>query len=110
MNHGDWHHIESLAKYYGKNVPPGATALGWQVIKLMEEMGEVAQSFIGYSGQNPRKGDVYVPAEDVVKELCDVIITGMVALATSTLDPEAALEHRFGVIKERTQMAVSYFE
>lgn len=108
MNHNDWHHVELMARYYGKIAPPGMTALGWQLIKLMEETGEVATEFIGYSGQNPRKGDVATPVEDVVKEICDVIITGMVALATTSTTPEKTLNHRFSVIRERTQMAVMF--
>jgi hypothetical protein len=110
MNRGDWHHVELMARYYGKIAPPGMTALGWQLIKLMEESGEVATNFIGYSGQNPRKGDVVVTIEDVVKEICDVIITGMVALSTTCTTPEATLNHRFQIIRERTQQAVLFNE
>jgi len=50
-----------------------------QIIKLVEEIGEVAQALIGQQGQNPRKGFSHT-REDVAKELCDVIITAMVAL------------------------------
>lgn len=57
-----------------------------RVLKLTEEAGEVAEAYIGMVGQNPRKGVTHT-MEDVRKELCDVIATGMMALAT--LDSEA---------------------
>jgi NTP pyrophosphatase (non-canonical NTP hydrolase) len=50
-----------------------------RVLKLSEEVGEAAQAVIGAMGQNPRKGDSHT-WEDVQSELCDVIVTAMVAL------------------------------
>ncbi|MFF3325892.1 MazG-like family protein [Streptomyces sp. NPDC002889] len=58
-----------------------------RILKLSEEVGEVAQAVIGATGQNPRKGTTH-NWQDVQSELCDVIITAMVALRTLT--PEAA--------------------
>ncbi|MFF8274989.1 MazG-like family protein [Streptomyces lateritius] len=58
-----------------------------RVLKLSEEVGEVAEAVIGATGQNPRKGASHT-WQDVESELCDVIITAMVALRTLT--PEAA--------------------
>ncbi|MFD7981360.1 MazG-like family protein [Streptomyces sp. NPDC059071] len=58
-----------------------------RVLKLSEEVGEAAQAVIGATGQNPRKGTSHT-WQDVEAELCDVIITAMVALRTLT--PEAA--------------------
>ncbi|SRR6266566_489704 len=52
-----------------------------QIVKLMEELGETAQAYIGTIGQNPRKGVTHT-YEDVASELVDVIVTGHVALAT----------------------------
>ncbi|WP_102926933.1 MazG-like family protein [Streptomyces noursei] len=57
-----------------------------RILKLSEEAGEVAQAVIGAVGQNPRKGHSH-SWEDVHAELCDVIVTAMVALRTLT--PEA---------------------
>ncbi|MEV6015344.1 MULTISPECIES: MazG-like family protein [unclassified Streptomyces] len=57
-----------------------------RVLKLSEEVGEVAQAVIGATGQNPRKG-VSHTWDDVRSELCDVVITAMVALRT--LAPDA---------------------
>ncbi|MEW2632467.1 MazG-like family protein [Streptomyces sp. NPDC048389] len=58
-----------------------------RVLKLSEEVGEVAQAVIGAKGQNPRKGTTH-SWQDVESELCDVVITAMVALRTLT--PDAA--------------------
>ena len=56
-----------------------------RVMKLTEEAGEVTQAVTGTLGQNPRKGVTHT-WEDVQAELCDVIFTAMVALATLTPD------------------------
>ncbi|MFE3886083.1 MazG-like family protein [Streptomyces lydicus] len=58
-----------------------------QLLKIQEEAGEVAEAVIGATGQNPRKGHSHT-WEDVEAEVCDVIVTGMVALRR--LNPEAA--------------------
>jgi NTP pyrophosphatase (non-canonical NTP hydrolase) len=54
-------------------------------MKLTEEAGEVTQAVIGTLGQNPRKGVTHT-WDDVQAELCDVMFTAMVALATLTPD------------------------
>ncbi|MFD8148897.1 MazG-like family protein [Streptomyces sp. NPDC059708] len=66
-------------------VPPHSHVL--QVLKIGEEFGEAAQAVIGATGTNPRKGRSH-GWEDVHDEVCDVIITGMVALAR--MRPDAA--------------------
>ncbi|MGR4879476.1 MazG-like family protein [Streptomyces sp. LARHCF249] len=58
-----------------------------QVLKIGEEFGEAAQAVIGAKGTNPRKGRSHT-WEDVHDEICDVVITGMVALAR--MRPDAA--------------------
>jgi NTP pyrophosphatase (non-canonical NTP hydrolase) len=57
-----------------------------RIMKLTEEAGEVTQAVIGTLGQNPRKGVTHT-WDDVQAELCDVILTAMVAL--TTLSPDA---------------------
>lgn len=57
-----------------------------QLLKIQEEAGEVAEAVIGAMGQNPRKGHSHT-WEDVESEVCDVIVTGMVAL--TRMNPEA---------------------
>ncbi|MFF4233684.1 MazG-like family protein [Streptomyces sp. NPDC001820] len=68
------------------DLPPQQETL-LRMLKLSEEVGEVAQAVIGATGQNPRKGRTHSWG-DVESELCDVIITAMVALRTLT--PDAA--------------------
>ncbi|MER5741381.1 MULTISPECIES: MazG-like family protein [unclassified Streptomyces] len=81
----DW-----LARH--QSLPPGQEIL-LRVLKLSEEVGEAAQAVIGATGQNPRKGTSH-SWEDVEAELCDVVITAMVALRTLTPDaPEVFAGH-----------------
>ena len=60
-------------------------ALLLRMLKLSEEVGEAAQAVIGATGQNPRKGVTHT-WQDVESELCDVVITALVALRTLTPD------------------------
>lgn len=50
-----------------------------RLAKISEEAGEVVAAFIGYTGQNPRKGVTHSRA-DVEEELLDVAITALAAL------------------------------
>ncbi|MFF3919379.1 MazG-like family protein [Streptomyces sp. NPDC001852] len=75
-----WSRLEATRKH------PGTEGLLLRVLKLSEEVGEVAEAIIGTTGQNPRKGVTHT-WEDVQAELCDVVITALVALRTLT--PEA---------------------
>ncbi|MFG2866636.1 MazG-like family protein [Streptomyces sp. NPDC048338] len=68
-----------------QDLQPGQEVL-LRVLKLSEEVGEVAEAVVGATGQNPRKGTSH-SWQDVEAELSDVIITAMVALRTLT--PEA---------------------
>ncbi|MEU5099543.1 MazG-like family protein [Streptomyces sp. NPDC020996] len=61
----------------------GEQGLLLRMLKLSEEVGEVAQAVIGATGQNPRKGVTHT-WDDVQGELCDVVITALVALRTLT--------------------------
>jgi NTP pyrophosphatase (non-canonical NTP hydrolase) len=56
-----------------------------RIMKLTEEAGEVTAAVIGTLGQNPRKGVTHT-WDDVQAELCDVMVTAMVALTTLTPD------------------------
>ncbi|MGW0463948.1 MazG-like family protein [Streptomyces sp. NPDC003027] len=83
-----WDTVDRLCAWIAAHhdLPPQQDVL-LRVLKLSEEVGEVAQAVIGATGQNPRKGTTHT-WQDVEAELCDVIITAMVALRTLT--PEAA--------------------
>jgi len=72
-----------------------------RVLKLSEEVGEVSEALIGVLGQNPRKG-VSHGWGDVQDELCDVILTAMVALRTLTPDARRVFEARVEVVAERS--------
>ncbi|GAA2752814.1 MULTISPECIES: MazG-like family protein [Kitasatospora] len=67
-----------------------------QVLKVSEEAGEVAEAVIGALGANPRKGHSHT-WDDVSAELCDVIITAMVAL--TRIDPAPAERFRTHLAK-----------
>lgn len=62
-----------------------------RLLKVTEEAGEVAAAWIGYTGQNPRKGHTHT-VDDVVKELADVVMTALVAMRTLDADPERVLD------------------
>jgi NTP pyrophosphatase (non-canonical NTP hydrolase) len=73
--------------------------IDYRLVKLQEEVGEVAQAFIGYVGANARKGHTHT-SEDVAKELADVVVTAMVALHDWTDNPEQFMkEHLQGLLE-----------
>lgn len=69
-------------------------------LKLSEEVGEVASAIIGTTGQNPRKGVTHTWG-NVRSELCDVIVTGMVALATLSPEAEGELAVHLAALMDR---------
>ncbi|MEU4143915.1 MazG-like family protein [Streptomyces parvulus] len=84
---GPWDTIDDLCAWLEADQPvAGREGLLLRMLKLSEEVGEVAEAVIGATGQNPRKGVTHT-WQDVEAELCDVVITAMVALRTLT--PEA---------------------
>ncbi|MCG8968564.1 MULTISPECIES: MazG-like family protein [Streptomyces] len=81
-----WTTVDALWKWLEADQPVGGReGLLLRMLKLSEEVGEVAEAVIGTTGQNPRKGVTHT-WEDVEAELCDVVITAMVALRTLTPD------------------------
>lgn len=73
-----------------------------RLMKLSEEVGEVMQAYIGVVGANKRKGH-YAGPDDVAGELCDVVITAMVALHDWTDSPEALLKAKLQALKIRME-------
>jgi NTP pyrophosphatase (non-canonical NTP hydrolase) len=71
-----------------------------RLLKLSEEVGEVSQAYIGYVGQNPRKGQTH-SAADVADELCDVAVTALVALHRFTDTPEQHFADKLQAIADR---------
>lgn len=81
-------------------VAPEVTRL-LRVLKLSEEVGETTQAVIGALGANPRKGTTHTWG-DVEHELCDVIITAMVALATLAPDARTVFARRLDHVAARS--------
>ncbi|MGC9544850.1 MazG-like family protein [Streptomyces sp. UG1] len=77
-----------------------------QLLKIQEEAGEVAEAVIGAMGQNPRKGHSHT-WDDVEAEVCDVIVTGMVALARMNPDARAVFARHMDRIASRDLAAPS---
>ncbi|WP_329458151.1 MazG-like family protein [Streptomyces sp. NBC_01497] len=73
-----------------------------RLLKLTEETGEVAAAVIGATGQNPRKGFTH-SWQDVEAELCDVIVTAMVALRTLTPDAARVFAGHLRRVDERSR-------
>lgn len=93
-----WDQIGQLYAHYG-DVPAEV-----RLLKLTEEVGEVAEAFIGMHGLNRRKG-VCRTRDDLLAELADVIITAALAMSGVTGDVDEArthLERRLAGVTERT--------
>ncbi|HET6356256.1 MAG TPA: MazG-like family protein [Streptomyces sp.] len=87
------------------DLPPQQETL-LRMLKLTEEVGEVAQAVVGATGQNPRKGITH-SWHDVESELCDVIITAMVALRTLTPKASEVFAGHLRRVAERSLNAAS---
>lgn len=62
------------------NAQRDAEAVTWgRLSKITEEAGEVIGAYIGYTGQNPRKGVTHMRG-DVIAELLDVAVTALGAV------------------------------
>lgn len=100
--HDTWHTVEQLVEWLDAESgvsPEMARVL--RVLKISEEAGEVAEAVHGASGSNPRKGNSHT-WDDVQAELCDVILTSMVALRTITPDAEKVFTERLDHVAERS--------
>ncbi|MFK4064310.1 MazG-like family protein [Streptomyces sp. NPDC029674] len=100
-----WGTVERLYEWldsHSRSAPQEALLL--RMLKLSEEVGEVAQAVIGATGHNPRKGASHT-WDDVQAELCDVIITAMVALRTLTPDAADVLAGHLRRVDERSGAA-----
>lgn len=92
-----WDQVARLSEYHG-DVPAEA-----RLLKLTEEVGEVAEAFIGMNGLNRRKG-ICRTRDDLLAELSDVIITAAVAMTGITGDTDEArthLERRLATVTKR---------
>jgi NTP pyrophosphatase (non-canonical NTP hydrolase) len=95
-----WPTIAGLVAWLDDANEPSDHETAMRLMKLSEEVGEVTEAYIGYIGQNPRKGVTHT-ASDVADELCDVIVTAMVALNLFAGDPEQHLADKLAKIAAR---------
>ncbi|GGO89616.1 hypothetical protein GCM10012280_33260 [Wenjunlia tyrosinilytica] len=102
IDQSNWGTIDRLVGWLDSESPvaPEVARL-LRVLKINGEAGEVAEAVHGVMGSNPRKGASHT-WEDVQEELCDVILTAMVALATLTPDAQKVFEERLSHIAERS--------
>ncbi|MPY62872.1 MazG-like family protein [Streptomyces spongiae] len=97
-----WNSITLLHTWLDENRRhDGQEGLLLRMLKLSEEVGEVAQAVIGATGQNPRKGTTHT-WDDVQAELCDVIITALVALRSLTPDAREVFTAHLTAVRERS--------
>ncbi|WP_217240643.1 MazG-like family protein [Streptomyces sp. AC555_RSS877] len=98
-----WSSIDALWTWLEENRPIDGDQGGLllRILKLSEEVGEVAQAVIGATGQNPRKGVTHT-WDDVQGELCDVVITALVALRTLTPDTREVFARHLARVTERS--------
>ncbi|ELS52814.1 MazG-like family protein [Streptomyces viridochromogenes] len=102
-----WASIDDLCAWLDTNRPTGGEeGMLLRMLKLSEEVGEVAEAVIGATGQNPRKGVTHT-WEDVQGELCDVVITALIALRTLTPDTREVFTRHLARVKERSLGSVS---
>ncbi|MEU1051766.1 MazG-like family protein [Streptomyces sp. NPDC005876] len=90
-----WHRLEAGQPVHGRE------GLLLRMLKLSEEVGEVAEAVIGATGQNPRKGVTHT-WQDVEAELCDVALTALVALRTLTPDTREVFERHLERVAARS--------
>lgn len=97
-----WTSVDALWAWLERDQPVGGReGLLLRMLKLSEEVGEVSEAVIGAMGQNPRKG-VSHTWEDVQGELCDVVITALVALRTLTPDTREVFQRHLTRVTERS--------
>lgn len=95
-----WSTIADLVAWLDRSNGRDAHEVTLRIMKIGEEFGEVVQARIGALGQNPRKGHTHTDA-DVADELCDVIVTAMVALGSVAGDPQSVFEAKLQRITDR---------
>lgn len=100
INPAAWDTIRRLVDWLDEANGRTDAEIGLRLLKLVEESGEVAQAWIGVQAQNPRKGASHT-LHDVRDELCDVIVTAAVALASLTGDPAVLLDSKLARIAAR---------
>lgn len=100
LNTAQWSTIRDLVDWLDSRNGRGDHEIAMRLMKVTEEAGEVAQAYLGVHGQNPRKGITRI-VPDVQDELCDVIVSAAVALASLIGNPEDVLTAKLAKIADR---------
>lgn len=91
----DWQVIRYVDLWLDEEVPAhyqGTLAQDWaRISKIGEELGEAIQAFIGFTGQNPRKGETHT-MDQVLNELADTALTAIFAMQHLTKDDHEVRE------------------
>lgn len=74
----EWDTLTGIVAWLDKHNLATREEMGLRILKCCEESGEAAKAWIGFTGQNPRKGITH-SKEDVINELFDVALTALVA-------------------------------
>lgn len=87
----DWQDVVAIDRWLdahaGMKYQDQPLAQDWaRLAKVIEELGEAIQAFIGFTGQNPRKGITH-SSDDVLDELADVVFTGVFCMQHFTKNP-----------------------
>lgn len=85
---------ELAGQLYDSGVTPD-----WQMLKIMEEVGEVASAWFGCHGMNKRKGVTH-EIGDVLKELADVAITALIAIELLGHASDDILKEKLAGVRE----------
>jgi hypothetical protein len=77
--------VRLITKWLDDANEPGPHEDAMRVLKLAEEVGEAVEAYIGFTGQNPRKGVTHTGLQ-FYHELIDVAVTALCALQHFTQD------------------------
>jgi NTP pyrophosphatase (non-canonical NTP hydrolase) len=106
LNPDQWSTIRDLVAWLDRENGRSDQEITLRILKITEEAGEAAQAWIGVMGQNPRKGVTHTHPQ-VQDELCDVIVTAAVALASIVGNPDYVLDQKLAKIAARSQAVSS---
>jgi len=95
-----WQTVQQARQWLDAQNGCGRPEQGMRILKISEEIGEVATAWAGVTGQNPRKGSTH-SLQDVADELGDVALTALVAVASLGFDPRQVLAGTASKVRER---------
>ena len=78
-----WDHVARTVAWLDAANGRGPHETARRVMRIAEEAGEAVAAYLGLPGANPRKGLTATP-DELAGELCDVVLTALIALATIT--------------------------